>query len=348
MKSEAKQLHPSEVLLQAAYRLLALASLDKRIDCIMETLQESLGWDHGWLGLVDKEAGVLRKTACFGEKVPPEVIMNVIPLDPSIQNPALFSIFEKKPIVVDDPSNDLRCHGFRDSIVALGIKCFVDAPILVHGEVAGVICVGRTKEPVVFTAADVELLMAFASLAGLAIENAHLYERARELSLTDELTGLPNIRFLREQITRELARSQRSGQPLSILMVDVDKLKCVNDRFGHQVGDELLKSVGQAIRLVLRLSDVVVRYGGDEFVVLLPAVDAEAAYGVAKRMAQSIAKLAPVKGEIAATVGIGIASYPKDGGTHDEVLRAADEAMLQTKQAGGNHILSYQGGEGIN
>ena len=338
MQSEPKQLHHSQVLLQAAQKLLALASLDERIDCIMNTLQECLGWDRGWLGLVDKEAAVLRKVAGFGEKVSPQVAMDVIPLDPTIQNPALFCVFQKKPIVVDDPLNDPRCHDFRDGLVALGTKCFVDVPILVHGEIIGVIGFDRTKEPVDITTEDVELVAAFASLAGLAIENARLYDHARELSLTDDLTGLHNIRFLKKELARELARSSRSGQPLSILMVDVDKLKYVNDRFGHQAGDELLKNLGQAISLVIRLSDVVTRYGGDEFVVLLPSTEAEAAYEVAKRITQSIARLAPIHGEVQPTISIGIASYPDDGVTPDQLLHAGDEAMFQAKLVGGNQI----------
>jgi len=345
MPSEPKQLQNSQVLLQVAQKLLALASLDERINCIMNTLRECLGWDRGWLGLVDKEAAVLRKVAWFGEKVPSEVIMDVIPLDPSIQNPALFSVFQKKPIAVNDPLNDPRCGDFRDGLVALGTKCFVDVPILVRGEAIGVIGVDRTKEPVDITTEDVELVTAFASLAGLAIENARLYDHARELSLTDDLTGLHNRRFLRKELARELARCSRSGQPLSILMADVDKLGDVNDRFGHWAGDEVLKRLGQAISLVIRLSDVAVRYGGDEFVVLLPSGDAEAAYGVAKRITQSIAKLAPMRDEVQCTVSIGIASHPNDGITLDRLLIAADEAMLHAKRAGGNQIcVSPSGG----
>lgn len=327
-----------QVLLQTARKILALASLEERIDCIMKSLQERLAWDRGWLGLVDREAGVLRGMAWFGENVPPEVVMNVVPLDPGIQNPALFAVFEKRPIVVDDPWNDPRYRDSREDLAALGTKCFITVPIHVREEVIGVIGVDRTGEFAGFTTEDVEFLVAFASLAGLAIENACLYDRAKELSLIDDLTGLHNIRFLREQMARELARAHRSGDPLSILMIDVDDLKEVNDRFGHRAGDKLLKALGQSISSVIRVSDIVARYGGDEFVVLLPAASAEGAYQAAKRVAQSIAKLAPINGEVQATVSIGIASYPEDAVTHGQLLQAADEAMFRAKRAGGNQI----------
>jgi len=345
MDSEPRHIRDSQLLLHAVQKLLAVASLNERIGCIMKSLQECLAWDRGWLGLVDKENGVLRGMAWFGENMPPEVVMNVIPLDPSIKNPALFPVFEKKPIIVDDPLNDPRCRDFRDGLAALGTKHFVIVPILVRDEAIGVIGVDRTEEPAGFNSEEVELIGAFAGLAGLAIENARLYDLARELSLIDDLTGLHNIRFLREQLARELARSRRSEQPLSILMIDVDDLKYVNDRFGHRAGDKLLKRLGQAIGRVIRLSDIVVRYGGDEFVVLLPAATAEAAYEVAKRVAHSIAKLAPIQGELQATVSTGIASYPEDGVTQDELLHAADEAMFRAKKAGGNRICKSASGE---
>jgi diguanylate cyclase (GGDEF)-like protein len=337
--------HQLQVLFQTARKLLALASLEERIDCIMKSLQERLAWDRGWLGLVDREAGVLRGIAWFGENVPPEVVMNVIPLDHGIQNPALFAVFEKRPIVVDDPWNDPRCRDSREGLAALGTKCFVDVPIRVREEVIGVIGVDRTGELAGFTTEDVEFLVAFASLAGLAIENACLYDRAKELSFIDDLTGLHNIRFLREQMAREMARAYRSGDPLSILMIDVDDLKEVNDRFGHRAGDELLQALGRSISSVIRVSDIVARYGGDEFVVLLPAASAEGAYHAAKRVAQSIAKLAPIHGEVQATVSIGIASYPEDAVTHDQLLQAADEAMFRAKRAGGNQVWKSTVGE---
>jgi diguanylate cyclase (GGDEF)-like protein len=345
MDSEPRHIRDSQILLHAVQNLLAVASLEERISCIMKSVQECLAWDRGWLGLVDKENGVLRGMAWFGEHVPPKVVMNVIPLDPSIKNPALFPLFEKKPIIVDDPLNDPRCCDFRDDLAALGTKHFVIVPILVRDEAIGVIGVDRTEDPAGFNSEEVELIGAFAGLAGLAIENARLYDLARGLSLTDDLTGLHNIRFLREQMARELARSRRSEQPLSILMIDVDDLKYVNDRFGHRAGDKLLKRLGQAIGRVIRLSDIVVRYGGDEFVVLLPAATAEGAYEVAKRVAYSIAKLAPIHGELQATVSTGIALYPEDGVTQDELLHAADEAMFRAKKAGGDRICRSASGE---
>lgn len=338
MDSERSKLHNSQRLFDATERLLASTSVSEQIDCIMKSLQECFAWDRGWLGLIHKDADILQGVAWFGENVPPEVVMNVIPLEKGIQNPALFPVFEKKPIVVDDPLNDPRCSDFRDRLAALGTKCFVNVPILGRDEVVGVIGVDRTKEALGFTPEDVELVSAFASLAGLAIENARLYERAIELSVTDDLTGLHNTRFLREQMARELASSQRSGQPLSILMVDVDDLKHVNDRFGHLAGDELLTGVGRAIRSVLRPSDVVTRYGGDEFVVLLPETTGQAAHKVAERIAQSIADLSPTHGEVQATVSIGIALYPSDGATQDELFHRADGAMLEAKRVGGNRI----------
>ena len=343
MDAKEQSSHDTQVLVRAAQKLLAKATLEERLGCIRESLRECLGWDRGWLGLVDREAGVLRTRDCYGEDVPPGVILDEIPLDETIKNPALAPLFEKKPVLVTDPLHDPRCQDFKEGIIALETKCFATVPILIRDEVIGAIGVDRVGERASFTSEDIELLVGFASLAGLALENARLYDRAKELSLTDEVTELHNIRFFRDQLTRELVRARRRREPVSLFFIDVDQLKEVNDRFGHRAGDRLLKELGHTMRSAVRASDIVARYGGDEFVVLSPSVDGRTAYEIARRIVDLIAKLSPVGGEIQPTVSVGIASYPEDATDEEQLFQVADAAMFRAKKAGGNTISMGKG-----
>ncbi|HLW48691.1 MAG TPA: sensor domain-containing diguanylate cyclase [bacterium] len=223
------------------------------------------------------------------------------------------------------------------------------APITSRGAVAGVITV-ESIEPVL-ASADLELLITLAGYATLAIENARHYEEARTLATTDVLTGLPNRRMLWPAFERELARAERYGTPLSVVMVEVDRFKQYNDTHGHLRGDDALRHVAAVLLQQHRAQvDVVARYGGDEFVALLPqAAKAEAA-AAAERIRRAVvgrpAKGAPAKGPAAedgnsapgVTVSLGVASFPDDGRTIEALLRAADRSMYAAKATGGDAV----------
>jgi diguanylate cyclase (GGDEF)-like protein len=327
-----------QALYHAAERLLATCSLQDKLNIIMDFLRERLAWDRGCLGLMEKEQGVLRVKACFGKNVYPEYALHGIAADPALKNPALTAIFGKKTVVVKDPLNDPRCEDCKDTLAALGTTCFLIVPLILGDDVIGVIGVDRIGECFDFTNDDVELLTAFANLAALAIENARLYDEAKELSLTDELTGLRNIRYFREQLRREIARASRAQQPLSVALLDVDNLKVVNDSFGHRAGDALLVKIGYRLQSCLRSSDVIARYGGDEFVLLFHGVDSETAFICAKRCLESVRQMPFLDHGIKVTVSIGVASFPAEASGEEELLHQADTLCYKAKKAGGNQI----------
>jgi diguanylate cyclase (GGDEF)-like protein len=327
-----------EALYHAAERLLVTCSLQDKLNLVMDLLQQCLAWDRGWLGLMEKERGALRGKACFGKNIPPEYALHEIPADPALKNPALTAIFEKRAVVVKDPLKDPRCDDCKDRLVALSSKCFLIVPLILRGDATGVIGVDRIGERFDFSDDDVELLTGFANLAALAIENARLYDEAKELSLTDELTGLRNIRYFREHLRQEIARASRTRQPLSVALLDVDNLKVVNDSFGHRAGDALLTKIGYGLQSCLRSSDVIARYGGDEFVILFHGVDSKLARISAKRCLESIRQLPPVGQGVKVTVSIGIASFPVEASGEEELLHKADALCYEAKKAGGNQI----------
>ncbi len=170
----------------------------------------------------------------------------------------------------------------------------------------------------------------------LAGEHRRSRSEAMRLATIDPLTGLFNRTFFFAAVEREIARSDRSGRGFCVLMVDLDDLKVVNDRFGHLVGDRLLEAVGRIIRTGVRRMDTAARYGGDEFVILLPETDRSGGVILAEKIRQGAGALrVPVGGgTIAASLSVGVAAYPMDGLTVDELLAAADQAMYVAKRRG--------------
>jgi diguanylate cyclase (GGDEF)-like protein len=170
--------------------------------------------------------------------------------------------------------------------------------------------------------------------------------RAKLLSETDELTDLLNMRGFAIAASRLFGQAQRYARPASVLMIDSDNLKAVNDTHGHEAGNRLLQRLARTIQAELRGTDVPARYGGDEFVVLLPETPIKDALDVAERIRAAVAA-SPFDfegGRMDCTVSIGAAAFPEDGGTLDAIAARADRAMYQAKQQGRNRVLRYQPG----
>ncbi|MFY1675050.1 diguanylate cyclase [Plantactinospora sp. WMMB334] len=196
-----------------------------------------------------------------------------------------------------------------------------------------------------FDDADLVTLRSFVDHAAVAMENVRVHEEAQRLSLTDPLTGLWNYRYLTESVRREIERASRFGRMLSVLALDLDRFKEVNDTYGHAAGDAVLAEFAQRIRRTMREVDLAFRQGGEEFVVLLPETDARGAARVAERLGAAVRETpiairprpgvaAPVRALVSVTVSIGVAVYPDHAASGPHLLVAADEALYAAKAAG--------------
>lgn len=219
-------------------------------------------------------------------------------------------------------------------------------PLKIAERLVGVISVVENDPDRRFTAADLDLLTLLAHQAAIAINNAQLFERARTQAYTDSLTSLSTRRHFFELAEREMGRSRRYGSPLSVIMFDFDQFKRVNDRYGHATGDQVLSEAAHLLRDQLREVDVVGRYGGDEFVILLPETRLPTAKVVAERLRRSIARAefpagGEGEGQVKLTASLGVAQYTEDCQDIDTLLDRADQALYRSKQAGNDQVKAW-------
>jgi diguanylate cyclase (GGDEF)-like protein len=209
-------------------------------------------------------------------------------------------------------------------------------PLVAKGQAIGLVEL-FSKAFVSWDAQQLEVARSMANEAAMALENARLYEDARKRADRDPLTGFFNHRYLHERMGEEVVRAQRNKQPLSVMMLDLDDFKLVNDTFGHLFGDRVLTWAAELIRATLRASDVPARYGGDEFAVILPETGAEEATHAVQRILDALRDqpfVGEQRGPVPIAASIGTATFPGDGRTATELIAAADRALYQVKRDG--------------
>ena len=243
------------------------------------------------------------------------------------------------PAVINDYSQWAQHRAIYDS---LNLSAVVALPILLEGGSIGVLDISRSETNYIFDDSDIQAATLFAQLAALAMDNARLHEALRQESIRDALTGLFNRRFMEETLTKELSRTQRKSQSLVIVIFDLDHLKEINDTFGHSAGDDALVNLGLLLKAKIRVGDIACRYGGDEFIVILPEAQLEDVYQRMDEFRKDVKQITIRHGEIAITpltISAGIAEYPLHGETREMLLKAADKALYKAKQAGRNQIM---------
>jgi diguanylate cyclase (GGDEF)-like protein len=215
-------------------------------------------------------------------------------------------------------------------------KSFIVVPIVHQGEFLGLVHLCGSPEGAGFTERDVRLIKVFAVQLGAAVKNAQLYEQA----ITDGMTKLYLHRYFKQRLYDELKRAARFKRNLALIMVDIDHFKSLNDNYGHQTGDEVLKHVASILRRAVRTHDLPVRYGGEEFALVLPETEFGGAVAVAERIRKSIeTDYLEVSGVVLKiTASFGVAIFPDCADDMDSLIKAADVAMYWSKEHGRNQV----------
>jgi diguanylate cyclase (GGDEF)-like protein len=239
-------------------------------------------------------------------------------------------------VIVPDVSKDTRFFSQVDEKTKTETRSIVAVPVRFRDHCLGVIELVNCVGPEGFDDRSLALLEALSDFAAIAIENARHVKRIHELTITDDCTNLYNARHLHFILETEIYRSQRYGYEFSLIFIDLDYFKRVNDVHGHLMGSKLLFEIGQVLKTNCRLIDFAFRYGGDEFVILLPQTSKESACTVARRLHRMIRETTWLTSEglsVQITPSVGVAAFPTDSRTKVQLLQLADEAMYQVKNA---------------
>lgn len=312
--------------------LTSSLELEQVLRTIMEKIDEFLRPDTWSLLLVDEAKQELYFELAIGKGA--QALKEVrIKMGQGI---AGWVAQNNQAVIVPDVNKDTRFFSQLDRKTNTETRSIVAVPVRFRDHCLGVIelvnCIGQEG----FDERDLALLEALSDFAAIAIENARHVKRIHELTITDDCTNLYNARHLHFILETEIYRSQRYGYEFSLIFIDLDFFKRVNDTHGHLTGSKLLMEVGQLLKLNCRLIDFAFRYGGDEFVILLPQTSKESACTVARRLHKLVRETVWLESEglaIKITPSVGVASYPSDSHTKLQLLQLADDAMYEVKNS---------------
>jgi diguanylate cyclase (GGDEF)-like protein len=319
--------------IEAAKRLLSPLSEMAALEEILNQIESLFRYPISAVLLVDETSHALRVMTQRGYDPEAARLVTIGVAEPGISGDGFPAGGE------DDIGRIARDP--RYAKFASAARSHVAFPLAVDGEVLGVLTVG-SREADAFPEEARRALEAFAGLAALAILRAQQDDELQRLAMTDGLTNLANYRALVGVLDREIAMAAHRSYPLSIVVLEIDKFKRINDRYGHLRGDEVLRAVGNVLRGNCRKTDLAARFGGDEFMLLLPHTSQSVAAQVAERARRQVEGLV-LPDDIHLTVSLGVANMPDAGDTADALLDAADRTMYRVKNAGGNRVGVFLG-----
>lgn len=336
-----KTLHNISILYNIGQAMNFIDDLKRLIQIILAKAIQTIGAEKGSLMLYDAASEELVIKVVYGlpdkemeEKINEGLIeCTRIKIGEGIAGEAFAY---KKAIITNLGSNDPRFFQSETS----NVNSLLCLPLIVKDEAIGVINISNKKNKNLFNQDDLDFMGALANQAAIAISNAQLYK----LAITDSLTKLFIRRHFEYLLDNEIRRSQRYKHQMTLLMMDIDNFKTINDTYGHQIGDEMLKQIADVILGTLRKIDMPSRYGGEEFAVILPETHKDNAKRIAERLRRKIANIiirTKEKQEVSPTISIGIASYPMDTEDRDEVVGFADKALYFAKNGGKNCVAEY-------
>jgi diguanylate cyclase (GGDEF)-like protein len=342
---------PGHIAPRTPRSLKQITSLVQQINCLdiklvaevcVNKIRSLVGARLASLYVLDESSDILHLIE-HNHKFP---INNIVSLNQNPPSPMVTAVRTKELLLVDDidkHDKPVIRKSQRQFAKNYKTKSCVIAPLVCQDRVIGVLNLTDKSSRGRFTSEDISVVELFRHLIGASIGNIKLFEKTQRQAKTDGLTGLANHRTFYEALEKELRRSQRFGGKTSVIMIDVDNLKSINDTFGHRAGDMAIKKISRKITECIRQIDTAARYGGDEFAVILPNTRLDEAVLVGERMVELVAK-SPLIWEsrrIMLTISVGLGQYGPESCPAD-ITNRSDEALYDAKQAGKNTLRIFQ------
>lgn len=326
---ERKRKAQLEAINAIARQTTAVTELDQLLARFCSLLLDAFPADHVTLLLLEQGNLVLRAQCGRLSLVLHEGF--VLPPGAGLSSRVLSS---GQPVLC----NDVRQT--PDYVAAVdGVRSELCLPLVSFGQPLGVLSLASVNTGA-FEPSDFGPLESMADICAAAIQNAIYFDQVRQLAYRDGLTGVFNRRFFETRIVEELERARRYHLEFSVLMIDLDGFKKLNDEFGHLHGDEALRRISNLLVQQSRKTDLICRFGGDEFAILLPETGADSALGAAEKLRRVIATSELPGVTATVSLSVGVASYPHDGDSRDAIVKAADDALYRAKQAGRNCVVA--------
>jgi diguanylate cyclase (GGDEF)-like protein len=330
--SDGRSQQELETLMEIGKALTSLLDIEEVYQVVMDKISRLLRPDSWSLLMVDETTEELSFVIAVS---PAAAELKKVRLAPG-EGIAGWVARHGEPLLVPDVSRDDRFSAHVDRRSGFTTRSIICVPLKARERTLGVIQLINGMDQGEFARTDLNILSTIADFAAIAIDNARLIEKINQLTITDELTGIYNDRHFHALLEYEIERARRAATALSLVFIDLDHFKQVNDTFGHLTGSRLLKEVGQVIREKTRRINHAARYGGDEFVILLPGTDQEGALGMTNNLRKNLQNedfRADDGTPLKVTASFGIATYPVHASTKEELLRLADEAMYDVKKS---------------
>jgi len=326
----------AESLRQATAALVSSLDLEQVLDTILIQLEKVIPYDTAAAFILDKDS--LHIMAARGFLNVEEVLGQEFSNKDKLFNEIRRS---GRPVIIEDAQKDPRFEGWCDTGDTRG---WMGIPMIVRSEIIGFIGINSLKVSA-YSEDIARQAQAYVNQAAVAIENARLFEYTQQLAITDSLTGIFNRRHLFELGKREFERARRYKRPLSAIMIDLDHFKRVNDTYGHALGDKVLQKLTRTWQKQVREIDILGRYGGEEFTILLPESDINLAVQAAERLRQDTQRVwVPCNGQrLQVTISLGVAQWNPTCSNLDMLIEWADRALYAAKQKGRNRVAVWTG-----
>jgi len=329
-RQRARQLEAINIIAQQSTAIMELEELLTRVCAVIHQ-----AFQVSQVSLLLREDGDLVMRAFHGDLTPCFPAGGRFPVT---QEPWSHVVEHSGTVIEKDLTTaDESFRLFKESSSRMSI------PLISFGQTHGVLTLHSSKVNA-FGAGELQSLESVADICANSIQNAHYVDRVKQLAYLDGLTGIFNRRFFELRIQEEIERARRYGTGIAVIMADIDQFKRLNDEFGHLLGDEVLRQVSSIFHQHVRKIDVVCRYGGEEFALLLTQASMEQAFSVAEKLRKTIEKWQFPGVPRAITISAGVASFPLHGRNRDELVRAADSGLYLAKQSGRNRVCVVDAG----